>query len=95
MVELPHIFLSVFPLIALIGLIVGGRLCVRFFFRRRKKQEPTNQCKCGYTLDNLSAARCPECGRVFGFDVTAEELGLSNEQLERAQVARTRRKADG
>lgn len=51
----------------------------------------TDQCPCGYPLKNLQAARCPECGRVAHFDVTAEELGLTTEQLERAQAAKLRR----
>jgi len=39
--------------------------------------------------------RCPECGRVFGFDVTADELGLTNEQLQRAQAKRIQRRTSG
>ena len=47
-----------------------------------------DRCVCGYPLRQLDAARCPECGRVIGFDATAEQLGLSTEQLQRVQAKR-------
>jgi hypothetical protein len=46
------------------------------------------RCACGYPLQQLDAARCPECGRVVGFDATPEQLGLTTEQLERVQAKR-------
>lgn len=71
-------------------------LCVRYvgrrLFRRKKPPVTAERCRCGYVLDNLSVARCPECGRVFGFDATAEDLGLTDEQLQRVQAARQKRK---
>ena len=49
-------------------------------------------CRCGYPLKGLKAIRCPECGRVVGFDATAEELSLTQEQLERAHAVREQRR---
>lgn len=83
----------VLPMAGLIVLIIGGQLCFRIFFRRSKRPVNLDRCKCGYTLEHLAVARCPECGRVIHFDATAEELCLSNEELERAQAARLRRRA--
>jgi hypothetical protein len=84
-------FYAILPLVALIALIIGVGIGIRRF-RRRKPLVVVDRCKCGYLLENLSIARCPECGRVFGFDATAEELGLTSEQLQRAQAARLGRK---
>ena len=54
---------------------------------------PSDQrCPCGYPLTNLNVPRCPDCGRVIGFDATAEQLGLSDEELRRAQLAREQRR---
>jgi hypothetical protein len=91
MATLPYVLLSALPLIVLIALVVVVRLGIRRLIRGRKRPAPVERCKCGYSLDNLSVARCPECGRVFGFDVTAEDLGLTTEQLQRAQAARIQR----
>jgi hypothetical protein len=87
----PNLFLALLPLVALIALVVVVRLGIRRLLRRVKRPVPINRCKCGYSLEKLSVARCPECGRVFGFDVTAEELGLTDEQLQRAQTMRMQR----
>ena len=92
MQNFPNIFQSVLPLIGLIALIIGVRLGIRRLFKRKKPATPGDCCKCGYPLEGLSSARCPECGRVFGFDATAEELGLTDEQLQRAQTTRLKRK---
>jgi hypothetical protein len=90
-----NIFLAVLPLMAIIAFVVVVRLAIRRFWHRRKRPAPVERCKCGYSIENLSIARCPECGRVFGFDATAEELGLTDEQLQRAQAARIQRKESG
>jgi hypothetical protein len=92
---IPTVFLAVLPLFALIAFMVVVRLAIRRFWHRRKRPAPVERCKCGYSIENLSIARCPECGRVFDFDATAEELGLTDEQLRRAQTARMRRKEPG
>jgi hypothetical protein len=52
----------------------------------------SERCSCGYPLTDLDRVRCPECGRVFGFDATAEQLGLSDEQLRRAAEVRAQRR---
>lgn len=85
------IFRAMLPLIGLVVLAVGTRVLIRLFFPRRPPKKKLNRCKCGYPLDQLSVARCPECGRVIHFDATAEELGLTDEELGRAQAARLRR----
>lgn len=84
-------------LILLFGSIVGLTLARLAFrgYRRRHRQQATapTSCRCGYELSKLDRIRCPECGRVFGFDATPEELGLSDEELRRATEARERRRA--
>ena len=89
------LFLILLPLLAPFALLFGARLLIRRYVRRRKPPVPIEHCKCGYSLEGLSVARCPECGRVFDFDATAEELGLTDEQLRRAQAARMQRKERG
>jgi hypothetical protein len=84
---------AVLPLLVFTVLVIVVRQSVRFFLRRRRRQPIVERCKCGYALEQLSLARCPECGRVIGFDATAEQLGLTQEELQRAQAARLRRKA--
>jgi len=48
-------------------------------------------CVCGYSQRGLHVPRCPECGRVSGFDATPEELGLTDEQLRLAMDKRQAR----
>jgi len=55
--------------------------------RKRCARETTRRCRCGYELAGLDVARCPECGRVSGFDVTPEALGLTDEHLRRIKAA--------
>jgi hypothetical protein len=95
LINLSQMILSMLlPLVAFVGFTVGFRLIIRRFFGRRKGAVQIDRCKCGYSLENLSLARCPECGRVISFDATAEDLGLTDEQLHRAQTARLRRKSE-
>ena len=84
---------AVLPLVALIVLMIGARLCVRMILGRRRGAVDPNRCKCGYTLEHLSLPRCPECGRVIHFDATPEQLGLTDQELQRAQAVRLRRMA--
>ena len=69
-----------------------GRRLLRRWERRSKERAKVARCVCGYPLKGL--ARCPECGRVLGFDATAEELGLSEAELRRVIETRERRKAE-
>jgi hypothetical protein len=78
--------------VVLCGVIVARR--VRRHRRITKVPDPELQrtrCRCGYPLDQLDTIRCPECGRVVGFDATAEELGLTEEQLRLAKSRRDER----
>jgi hypothetical protein len=54
------------------------------------KQEPP-RCVCGYDLSGLPLPRCPECGRLAGFDKTIEELELTEEDLARMAEKRQAR----
>jgi hypothetical protein len=79
-------------LVALILLVVVVRIAFKRFIKHVKgPPDPTERCPCGYVLENLSVPRCPECGRVLGLNATAEELGLSNEELLRAQEVKRKR----
>jgi hypothetical protein len=71
-----------------------GRRLLRRWERRSKERAKVARCVCGYPLKGLTLARCPECGRVLGFDATAEELGLSEAELRRVIETRERRKAE-
>lgn len=43
---------------------------------------PLAQCrKCGYDLRGLTLPRCPECGSLWGFKKTAEELGIRESEM--------------
>ena len=62
----------------------------RIFGTKSTTLEPQH-CVCGYPLTKLNLPRCPECGRVIGFNATPEQLGLTEENLKRMQAARERR----
>jgi hypothetical protein len=73
----------------LAGLFLGLVLAMRQMRRRREARRDLlmgHKCKCGYLLAGLELPRCPECGRMVGFDKTPEQLGLSVPELE-AHVA--------
>lgn len=82
-------------LVFILGVVI---LCRRYIKRRiarysaaSEEQFTGDRCACGYPLKNLERARCPECGRVVTFNATAEQLGLTPEQLERVQRKRDER----
>jgi hypothetical protein len=56
-----------------------------------KQLSPGPRCACGYAMRGWDQARCPECGRVIGFDASAKELGLTEEELKRAAERRRQR----
>ena len=70
---------------------------VRWRRPERSSQPAIDRCICGYELTGLELARCPECGRVRGFNASADELGLTDEQLfliEQKRRERERQSAD-
>ena len=89
---MPFIFL------VLVLLVVVYVLAVRGLRRRRQEKRRDEllalKCKCGYLLAGLELPRCPECGRMIGFDKTVEELGLSVAEME-AHVARKKAEREG
>jgi hypothetical protein len=77
---------------ALAWRLIAIRRCLR---RRRTPPAEMNRCVCGYDLNQLDTIRCPECGRVEGFDVTAEELQLTPQQLQLVKAKREARRQSG
>ena len=51
-------------------------------------------CPCGYDLTKIDLPRCPECGRVVGFEADPETLGLTPEEQARLAEVRRRRATD-
>jgi len=84
-----------FPIFAGVILLWFVRVFLRLRGAHRKPAAPAPppdaQCLCGYELQGLDTIRCPECGRVTGFDATPEQLGLTAEQLRRAKQIRDAR----
>jgi hypothetical protein len=82
----------------IVSLIIIGVVLIwwarlgRWLRRRKNQLDDAERCRCGYNLRDLTMARCPECGRVVGFDATAEELTLTKEELERAATVREQRR---
>jgi hypothetical protein len=89
------------PLILKMGIVLFAMLVAAFVLRRllkrwerhSKERAKVARCRCGYPLEGLALARCPECGRVLHFNATAEELGLSEAELRRAIEVKKRREA--
>jgi hypothetical protein len=75
-------------LLGIVGIILYVRYLPRLVKRREARADAIRKrlmCLCGYDLSGLDVARCPECGRVVGFDATPELLGLTPEELARIQ----------
>ncbi|MEX0887486.1 MAG: hypothetical protein WD009_13710 [Phycisphaeraceae bacterium] len=58
----------------------------------RRADEPALACRCGYNLAGLDMPRCPECGRVIGFDKTFQELGVDEREVMRHMAERRQQK---
>ena len=84
--------LVLFFVTIVIGFFLRGML--KRWEKRGAKQPVIARCLCGYPLEGLALARCPECGRVISFNATAEELGLDEQQLKRVIETRNRRAAE-
>ena len=79
-------------LIAIILLVIVIRFAFNRFVKHVKSApDPQDRCPCGQKLANRSTTRCLKCGRLIGFNATAEELGLSQEELKRVQAAQAKR----
>lgn len=72
----------------LLALVLMGALATQYAiivflkrFMRRRRNVVGRRCTCGYLLVGLTVPRCPECGRMIGFDKTPEELGLTEQEL--------------
>jgi hypothetical protein len=76
-----------------IAIYIALRLIRATFFSEASRRPSISQerCRCGYAMEHLDMARCPECGRVRHFNATPEELGLSPEELARAEQKRNER----
>jgi hypothetical protein len=73
-------------LLGVLSIILYLRYLPRLVKKRQARAEAIRRrrmCPCGYDLKGLELARCPECGRVIGFDATPEQLGLTPGELAR------------
>ena len=70
---------------------VGALIAIVWWGRRLQTKRNVavegRRCLCGYLAIGLEIPRCPECGRMIGFDKSPEELGVSEEQM-RAEAER-------
>ena len=81
---------SILLMASVLVLGVGVLITIGWFFRRKTKRcvdRDGRRCVCGYLLVGLEIPRCPECGRMIGFDKSPEELGVSEEEM-RAEAER-------
>lgn len=91
MLPLTIISLFVFFMVVAIGSVIRAIARNRRLAARRSLPQEPARCRCGYPMGALDSVRCPECGRVAGFDATADELGLTREQLRVAKARRDER----
>jgi hypothetical protein len=82
-------------LLGIVSIILYARFLPRLVKRGEARADAISRrlvCPCGYDLKGLNVARCPECGRVIGFDATPEQLGLTPCEL--ARIAEKHRARD-
>ncbi len=62
--------------------IIGSLVAYRMRLQVRAQDELAVPCaQCGYDLRGGVVPRCPECGCVVGFQKTAQELGIGEDEL--------------
>ncbi len=82
--------------LVLAGIVILGLFQLRRLRAKLRGPGEGRRCGCGYLLARLEVPRCPECGRMIGFDKSPEELGVSEEEMRAAAEQRraTRGSAD-
>jgi len=71
-------------IIIFLGLVVLGFMASRAVRRWRHAydESPVARCRrCGYDLTGSPLPRCPECGALIGFEKSAEEMGIEDDEL--------------
>lgn len=82
-------FILVAVFVATVIVTIAINWCVRLFLAKRHTRDEGRRCVCGYLLVGLEIPRCPECGRMIGFNKSPEELGVSEQEM-RAEAERRR-----
>ena len=93
--ETPTLWVLLISLMVLAGVVLAGTRVRAIRRKRRSKEVEPKRCVCGYEMTGLSLPRCPECGRLDGFDKTFEELGLTEDDMARIAMKRQAREQSG
>lgn len=85
---------AIVTMAATVLLCVALPIAIHWYHRRYWPKRPFSadgrHCTCGYLLVGLEVPRCPECGRMIGFNKPPAELGVSEQEM---RAAAERRKA--
>lgn len=65
----------------IVSVFIGIRAFRLLSADNRVRSAKKNCLKCGYDLQGLTKPRCPECGCLFGFKESLEDLGINEDEV--------------